>query len=158
MGPARVIEFRWSPSPVLGYAIVAGTVCLSTYLYLRPAFRAKKVARPAGRPSGVLKSADTAHPYPLDVLPGGRTVATAYGALRVFEWGPRDGAKVLLLHGIGTPCLALGDLAGELVARGYRVMLFGKLACGCKSIHLVPAIVASLASLPRLLTRRAQRP
>lgn len=64
-------------------------------------------------------------PYPPDVLPGGRDVETPYGSIRVFEWGPEDGEKVLLMHGIGTPCLALGDLAGELERNGYRVMLFG---------------------------------
>lgn len=63
-------------------------------------------------------------PYPPDVLPGGRTVNTPYGSTRVFEWGPEDGEKVLLLHGISTPCLALGSVAEELVARGYRVMVF----------------------------------
>ncbi|KAL2023591.1 hypothetical protein VTK56DRAFT_2199 [Thermocarpiscus australiensis] len=63
-------------------------------------------------------------PYPPDVLPDGRDVETPYGCIRVFEWGPEDGEKVLLLHGISTPCLALGNLAEELVSRGYRVMLF----------------------------------
>ncbi|OAQ96722.1 hypothetical protein LLEC1_07852, partial [Akanthomyces lecanii] len=43
---------------------------------------------------------------------------------RVFEWGPEDGEKVLLLHGIGTPCIAMGDMAKEFVAKGCRVMLF----------------------------------
>lgn len=66
----------------------------------------------------------SALPYPPDVLPGGRDVETPYGCLRVFEWGPEDGEKVLLLHGISTPCLALGSLGEELVSRGYRVMLF----------------------------------
>ncbi|KAJ4298701.1 hypothetical protein N0V88_003733 [Collariella sp. IMI 366227] len=37
--------------------------------------------------------------------------------------GPGNREKVLLLHGISTPCLALGTLAEELVARGYRVMV-----------------------------------
>ncbi|EGS22952.1 transcription factor regA-like protein [Thermochaetoides thermophila DSM 1495] len=63
-------------------------------------------------------------PYPPDVLPGARDVPTPYGTIHVFEWGPVDGEKVLLLHGISTPCLALGSVAEELVRRGYRVMLF----------------------------------
>lgn len=65
-------------------------------------------------------------PYPPDVLPGGRDVVTPYGSIRVFEWGPENGDKVLLLHGISTPTISLGDLAHELVGKGYRVMLFGK--------------------------------
>jgi hypothetical protein len=54
-------------------------------------------------------------------------LATPYGILKVFEWGPEGGEKVLLLHGIGTPCLALEALATTLVTNGYRVMLFGRL-------------------------------
>ncbi|KAL2158413.1 hypothetical protein VTH06DRAFT_4461 [Thermothelomyces fergusii] len=69
-------------------------------------------------------AAVAALPYPPDVLPGGRAVATPYGTMQVFEWGPPRGEKVLLLHGISTPCVALGGLAEALVARGHRVMLF----------------------------------
>lgn len=65
-------------------------------------------------------------PYPPDILPGGRDAATPYGSIRIFEWGPEDGEKVLILHGISTPTISQGDLAHELVAKGYRVMLFGK--------------------------------
>ncbi|PTB61807.1 alpha/beta-hydrolase, partial [Trichoderma citrinoviride] len=62
--------------------------------------------------------------YPPDLFPGGKDVETVYGTVRVFEWGPEDGDKVLLVHGIGTPCIALGGMAWELVRKGYRVMLF----------------------------------
>lgn len=65
-------------------------------------------------------------PYPPDALPGRRDVPTPYGVVRVFEWGPEDGERVLFLHGIGTPCVALGGMAAELVEIGKcRVMLFG---------------------------------
>ncbi|PYH66329.1 alpha/beta hydrolase [Aspergillus vadensis CBS 113365] len=63
-------------------------------------------------------------PLPTDVLPGARDVSTPYGSIRVYEWGPEDGPKVLLVHGITTPCIALGGLAHALVDRGCRVMLF----------------------------------
>ncbi|KAJ5175030.1 uncharacterized protein N7482_000907 [Penicillium canariense] len=63
-------------------------------------------------------------PLPNDVLPGARDVATPYGSIRVYEWGPEDGPKVLLVHGITTPCIALGGVAHALVDRGCRVMLF----------------------------------
>ena len=63
-------------------------------------------------------------PLPNDVLPGARDVASPYGSIRVYEWGPEDGQKVLLVHGITTPCIALGGLAHALVDRGCRVMLF----------------------------------
>lgn len=61
---------------------------------------------------------------PLDVLPGARDVSTPYGSIRVYEWGPEDGHKVLLVHGISTPSVSLGGLAHSLVDRGCRVMLF----------------------------------
>lgn len=64
------------------------------------------------------------HPLPSDVLPGARDVATPYGSIRVYEWGPEDGQKLLFLHGITTPCIALGGVAHALVDRGCRVMLF----------------------------------
>lgn len=63
-------------------------------------------------------------PLPNDVLPGARDVTSPYGSIRVYEWGREDGPKVLLVHGITTPCIALGGVAHALVDRGCRVMLF----------------------------------
>ncbi|KAH8602840.1 Alpha/Beta hydrolase protein [Bisporella sp. PMI_857] len=63
-------------------------------------------------------------PYPPDVFPGARDVTSRYGTIRVYEWGPEDGRKVLLVHGISTPCLALGSIANGLVEIGCRVILF----------------------------------
>ncbi|KAL2064865.1 hypothetical protein VTL71DRAFT_4005 [Oculimacula yallundae] len=63
-------------------------------------------------------------PYPPDLLPGGRDVKTSYGTTRVYEWGPEDGRKVLFIHGISTPCIALSEIAHGLVAKGCRVLLF----------------------------------
>jgi hypothetical protein len=65
-------------------------------------------------------------PYAPDALEGARDVTTPFGNIRVYEWGPQEGKKVLLMHGISTPCIALGGLAEELVQRGCRVMLFGE--------------------------------
>ncbi|KAJ5789738.1 uncharacterized protein N7518_006749 [Penicillium psychrosexuale] len=63
-------------------------------------------------------------PLPADALPGARDVASPYGSMRVYEWGPEDGPKVLFVHGITTPCISLGGVAHALVDRGCRVMLF----------------------------------
>lgn len=41
----------------------------------------------------------------------------------MYEWGPENGRKVLMLHGISTPCLSLGKLAHALVKLGCRVLL-----------------------------------
>ena len=64
-------------------------------------------------------------PYPPDVLPGARDVDSPYGSIRVYEFGPEKGRKVLLLHGVSTPCLSLAGVAQKLADRGCRVMLFG---------------------------------
>lgn len=63
-------------------------------------------------------------PYPPDAYPGARDVTSPYGFLRVYEWGPEDGRKVVLVHGISNPCVALGSIAHGLVDKGCRVMLF----------------------------------
>ena len=56
-------------------------------------------------------------PYPPNALPGARDVATPYGSLRVYEWGPENGRKVLMIHGISTPSIALGADSTEFIAR-----------------------------------------
>jgi hypothetical protein len=62
--------------------------------------------------------------YRTDALPGARDVASPYGSIRVHEWGPESGRKVLFVHGISTPSIALGSIAHALVDDGCRVMLF----------------------------------
>jgi pimeloyl-ACP methyl ester carboxylesterase len=63
--------------------------------------------------------------YPPTSLPGARDVPTPYGSIRTYEWGPTTGRKILFVHGISTPCIALAGLAQELVEQhGCRVMLF----------------------------------
>jgi pimeloyl-ACP methyl ester carboxylesterase len=64
-------------------------------------------------------------PYPpSDYIPGARDVATPYGNMRIYEFGPVDASrKVLLVHGISTPCVSLAGIASGLADKGYRVML-----------------------------------
>ncbi|CAK7564417.1 MAG: hypothetical protein SEPTF4163_002308 [Sporothrix epigloea] len=48
-----------------------------------------------------------------------------YGSIRVYEFGPVSGRKVILVHGISTSCQTLGRVARQLVdSAGCRVMLF----------------------------------
>ncbi|KAF2437030.1 alpha/beta-hydrolase, partial [Tothia fuscella] len=63
-------------------------------------------------------------PYPPDLFPGARDFETPYGSIRIYEWGPEEGRKVLLVHGISTPSLSLGRVGEGLVERGCRVMMF----------------------------------
>ncbi|TVY24882.1 Serine hydrolase-like protein [Lachnellula hyalina] len=69
------------------------------------------------------KEEQDALPYPPDAFPGARDVASPYGIFRAYEFGPEQGRKVLLIHGISTPCLSLGGIANALVSKGCRVLL-----------------------------------
>ncbi|KAF3133439.1 hypothetical protein TWF703_006978 [Orbilia oligospora] len=62
--------------------------------------------------------------YHPDSLPGGRWLQTPTGRLRVYEFGPEDGKRVLFVHGISTPSIVARDLLLSLAARGCRVMVF----------------------------------
>lgn len=54
-----------------------------------------------------------------------RPARPKYGSIRVYEWGPETGPKVLLIHGISTTCQTLGGVAHALVRnRRCRVLLF----------------------------------
>jgi len=75
---------------------------------------------------GKADSVLSALPYPPNALPGARDVDTPYGKVRAYEWGPENGRKVLLVHGISTPCISLARVAENLVQQGCRVMLFGR--------------------------------
>lgn len=62
--------------------------------------------------------------YRPDSFPGARDVDTPYGTVRVYEFGPEEGDKVLFVHGISTSCITLTRVARALAERGCRVMLF----------------------------------
>ena len=64
-------------------------------------------------------------PYPPDLFPGARDVDTLYGSMRVYEWGPEDGRKVVMLPGDTSPAPVFGHIATALVSKGFRVMLIG---------------------------------
>ncbi|KAI3328913.1 alpha/beta-hydrolase [Xylariaceae sp. AK1471] len=62
--------------------------------------------------------------YRPDHFPGARDVVTPYGTIRVYEFGPEQGRKVLLIHGISTSCMTLAEIANALVEKGCRVLMF----------------------------------
>ncbi|GAW23148.1 hypothetical protein ANO14919_126980 [Xylariales sp. No.14919] len=124
---------RFNPGSVLGSRqqvllpslLLAAALCVSASLFRRSAGRRKAPYEPSpGRSPPRRQPQDQDLPYPPDALPGARDVETPYGSIRVYEWGPRDGERVLLVPGVSTPVIALGDLGHEMVARGYRVMMF----------------------------------
>ena len=109
-----------------------GILCLSAAIVLAPllskSFLGGKTPSVTPSPRDILLSLSQSEisslPYPPDALPGSRDVPTPYGTIRVFEFGPASGERVLLLPGLSTPCLALSNLAEALALKGYRVMLF----------------------------------
>jgi len=68
-------------------------------------------------------------PYPPDFYPGARDVKTPYGTMRVYEWGPEDGRKVMLVHGDATCAPLWKRVADGLVGRGCRVIVLGEFVC-----------------------------
>lgn len=63
-------------------------------------------------------------PYPPNALPGARDIETPFGITRAYEFGPEGGRKVLLIHGISTPCLSVAALAKDLSENGCRVCCY----------------------------------
>ncbi|KAK7952423.1 uncharacterized protein PG986_008151 [Apiospora aurea] len=140
-GPLSGLSSTWLPSSPSSQLFLGGTVlcCCFCALLARPWLRRLLFVHPEGgsssktilspRTSAALRGMSQAErdalPYPPDgALPGARDVATPYGSVRVYGWGPEDGERVLLIAGISTPTISLGDLAWEMSERGYRVMLF----------------------------------
>jgi len=83
-----------------------------------------------------------ASPYPSDLLPGARDVDTSYGMMRVYEWGPDEGMKVLLIHGDTTPGPMLGPIASQLAERGCRVMILGQ-----SFHHIIQCVIQGLPAI-----------
>ncbi|KAI8635406.1 alpha/beta-hydrolase [Xylariaceae sp. FL1651] len=111
--------------------LVFAAVCVSAGLIARPLRRSTSrhkepyiLSPDKAATSALSKSGVQELPYPPDALPSARDVETPYGSIRVYEWGPEDGERVLFVHGISTPVVGLGDLGHEMVKRGCRVMLF----------------------------------
>ncbi|CAJ2501575.1 Uu.00g044280.m01.CDS01 [Anthostomella pinea] len=114
--------------PATSGLLVLAAACVSIGMVTRPFRKTKKelyIPSPGITVLPILSQREVQNlPYPPDALPGGRNVETPYGSVRVYEWGPDDGERVLFVPGISTPIVSLGDLAHEMAGRGYRVMMF----------------------------------
>jgi len=124
--PATLLFKKPLPSALLG---LSASLAVASCLYLSICHGRNVEAiidSPLSRVRKLPRSQQLRLPYPPeDVFPGSRDVSSPYGSIRVYEWGPKDGRKVLLVHGITTPGIALGPLAEGLANSGCRVMLFG---------------------------------
>ncbi|KAM0250559.1 hypothetical protein ACHAQJ_008569 [Trichoderma viride] len=122
--------FRWSsPLPQTAITITATAVATTTLLLLARSALWPRWGKTLPNPlkttiPGLPKDEIEGLVYQPDAFPGARDVDTPYGSVRVYEFGPEDGEKVLLIHGISTPCISLALIAHGLVDRGCRVMLF----------------------------------
>jgi hypothetical protein len=114
------------PYVVYGAASVGGLLLLGTVSSVLRSGPSRIIPSPVESKLPKLSPEEVAElPYPPDALPGARDVKSPYGTVRIYEWGPEDGDKILLIHGISTPGIAMADLAHKLVRRGCRVMMFG---------------------------------
>ena len=115
-------------SILLPAVIISATIGLSSYLLLNksPSVLPNHIASPRTLLPSLTEEEISKLPYPPTFFPEGRGVETPHGTIRVYEFGPVEGKKVLLVHGISTPCCVYRDLAWHLVEKGgCRVMLFG---------------------------------
>jgi hypothetical protein len=139
-----------SSSSVLPICLAAGAASICLFAAVRSSRNQRNrdpakhvVASPLASAIPKLSNKEVdALPYPPDLFPGARNVDTPYGSMRVFEWGSETGRKVLLVHGISTPCISLGSVAERLVDQGCRVILFGQSTCCCWITYFVISTAA----------------
>ena len=118
-----------SRSPFLFPAIALSALGLSAYLLVNraPSILPSSIPSPRTLLPSLSQQELAALPYPPNFYPGGRWVNTPHGTTRAYEFGPDSGKKVLLVHGISTPCVIFRDFVWKLVEEGHcRVLLFGK--------------------------------
>ncbi|KAF8455840.1 Alpha/Beta hydrolase protein, partial [Terfezia claveryi] len=114
-------------SSLLLPAAVISAIGLSSYLLLNrpPSVLPNHIPSPRTKLFSLTEDEIAKLPYPPTFYPGGRWAKTPHGTIRVYEFGPEDGRKVLFVHGISMPCCVYRDLAWGLVEEGgCRVMLF----------------------------------
>ncbi|KIY49147.1 alpha/beta-hydrolase [Fistulina hepatica ATCC 64428] len=62
--------------------------------------------------------------YPEDYYPGGEYITLPYGRMRYWLFGPDNGKKIVLIHGLSVPAIIWKDVAPQLSKRGYRVLVY----------------------------------
>ncbi|KAK8083192.1 hypothetical protein PG996_001973 [Apiospora saccharicola] len=114
-----------STAAIVATTVVTMVVCLSLFRYSLYPHRKHILPGPLTTSLPYLTKDEIKDlPYQPDHFPGARDVETPYGNIRVYEFGPEDGRKVLFIHGISTSCMTLSEIANGIAAKGCRVMLF----------------------------------
>ncbi|KAI0778134.1 alpha/beta-hydrolase [Trametes elegans] len=62
--------------------------------------------------------------YPEDLFPNGSYAQLPHGRVRYWVFGPENGVKVTLIHGISTPGITWRDIAPNLAEQGLRVLVY----------------------------------
>ncbi|KAH8092510.1 alpha/beta-hydrolase [Cristinia sonorae] len=62
--------------------------------------------------------------YDEDFFQGGAYVSFPYGRVRYWLFGPEEGTRIVLIHGLSIPAIIWKDIAPQLAARGFRVLLY----------------------------------
>ncbi|KAJ8096349.1 hypothetical protein AAF712_010074 [Marasmius tenuissimus] len=62
--------------------------------------------------------------YPDNFYEGGGYVSLPFGRTRYWLFGPEDGQKIVLIHGLSIPGFVWRDVAPELAAKGLRVLIY----------------------------------
>ncbi|ELU42630.1 alpha/beta hydrolase family domain-containing protein [Rhizoctonia solani AG-1 IA] len=62
--------------------------------------------------------------YPADIYGPGDTVELTKGEVKYWIYGPEEGKKVVLIHGLSIPSIIWKEVATRLSRTGFRVLLF----------------------------------
>ncbi|KAF9235559.1 Alpha/Beta hydrolase protein [Melanogaster broomeanus] len=62
--------------------------------------------------------------YPDDYYDGGAYVTLPHGRTRYWLIGPKNGRRVVLIHGLSIPAIVWKEVAPVLASHGYRVLLY----------------------------------
>ncbi|KLO08642.1 alpha/beta-hydrolase [Schizopora paradoxa] len=62
--------------------------------------------------------------YPEDFFEGGQYASFPFGKVRYWLMGPKNGEKVVLVHGFSVPSIIWRDVAPQLASKGFRVLVY----------------------------------
>ncbi|KAL5527956.1 hypothetical protein ACEPAG_6757 [Sanghuangporus baumii] len=62
--------------------------------------------------------------YPENFYEGGNYVRFPFGRVRYWLFGPEDGQKIVLVHGLSIPAIIWKDVAPQLAGKGFRVLVY----------------------------------